>query len=325
MLDAALLAVGLAVLVVGGDGLVRGASALARQLGVSPLVVGLTVVAFGTSAPELAVNGLAALRGDTALSFGNIVGSNVANIGLIVASASLVRPLVVRSSVITREIPMMLLGSLAVVVLAFDRVRGETVESYDRYDGLVLLLFFSVFLYTTLIEVLSGRAEDPLLAQAEEVAPGERLASPLPSLLLVVAGLAGLVAGAELTVRSAVALAEALGVPKAVVGLTLVAVGTSLPELVATLVATFRGQADLAVGNVVGSNLFNLLFILPLTAIVRPVPVPAAGHWDLAVMLLMSVALLGVAMTHRRQVVRAEGLVLLVLYFVYLGSRAVSA
>jgi len=321
LLDLLQLLAGLAILVAGGEILVRGASALARSFGVSPLVIGLTVVAFGTSAPELAVNGLAALEGTPELSFGNVIGSNIANIALILGVLALIRPLEVESSVVSREIPMMLLATAAVIVLGSDRIRGS-VEGYDRSDGLILLLFFSVFLYYTLAEVLRRRTADPLFTQARQLGGPTRLHAAVPSGLLVGGGLAALSGGAHLTVQAAVSLAEAFEVPSVFVGLSLVAFGTSLPELATSLVAARRGQVELAVGNIVGSNLFNLLFILAVTSALRPIPLPAGGHFDLGMLALVSLALLFVANTHGRRIVRVEGALLLTIYASYLMGRA---
>jgi cation:H+ antiporter len=322
MLDALCLAAGLALLLGGGHMLVRGASGLARDLGVPPLVVGLTVVAFGTSAPELAVNVTAALRGDTALSFGNVVGSNIANIGLILAVASMMRPLEVRGTVISREIPMMLVATAAVIVLGLDRIVAAS-EGYDRSDGLILLLLFAVFLYYTVAEVLRGRARDPLLAQAAERAAAGRLYSIAASTVVAVVGLAVLVGGAEITVRAAVGLATELGVPDSVVGLTLVAVGTSLPELATSIMAVRSGQVDLAVGNVVGSNIFNLLFILGITSSIRAVPMPEGGSSDLIALAAFSAALLTVSLSQQKRIVRPEGAGLLALYLGYSATRVI--
>lgn len=320
MLDLLQLVAGLAILLGGGEMMVRGASALARLLGVSPLVIGLTVVAFGTSAPELAVNGLAALQNNAELSFGNIIGSNIANIALILGCMALVRPLDIESSVVSREIPMMLLATAAVLVLGTDRIRGSA-EGYDRYDALILLLFFSVFLYYTLAEVLRRRTTDPLFTQARQLGHPTRLKSVVGSLLLMAGGLAALSGGAQITVNAAVSLAEALEVPSVLVGLTLVAFGTSLPELATSLVAVRRGQVELAVGNVVGSNLFNLLVVLAVTALLRPIPLPANGHFDLGVMALLSVALLLVSHSHGRRIVRVEAALLLTIYVSYILRR----
>lgn len=313
ILDAVILLVGLALLLAAGDILVRGASTLARRLGVSPLVIGLTVVAFGTSAPELAVNVLAALEGSTALSFGNIVGSNIANIALILGCAALIRPLAVQGSVIVREIPMMLLATAAFLIMEFDRLRGAA-EEFDRSDGLLLLLLFGVFLYYTVAEVVRMRGKDPLATQMTEAGTPGRGRSILLSALLVAGGLAGLIGGARLTVSGAVAIAQALAVPRVVISLTVVAPGTSLPELATSVMAAMRGHADLAVGNVVGSNIFNVLFIMGVTAMIRPVAVPTMGQVDLLVMTAVSVVFLPLAVTGGRRIVRSEGAFLVVLY-----------
>jgi len=320
VLDLIWLALGLALLLGGGEMLVRGASGLAREFGVPPLVIGLTVVAFGTSAPELAVNVTAAWHGDSALSFGNVVGSNIANIGLILGVSATVRALEVHGTVISREIPMMLVATAAAVVLGLDRIVAAP-EHYDRSDGLMLLLLFGVFLYYTIAEVLRGRGRDPLVRQAEARGATGRLQTIASSTVVALVGLGTLVGGAELPVGSAVALATALGVPKAVVGLTLVAVGTSLPELATSVIAVRAGQLDLAVGNVVGSNIFNLLFVLGATATVGNVPVPQAGGTDLAALALFSAALLTVARSQRHRIVRLEGIALLVAYLAFTGWR----
>ena len=213
-----------------------------------------------------------------------------------------------------REIPMMLVASAAVLVL------GLRVEVYDRTDGIILLLFFSIFLYYTVMEVLRGRRSDPLLQESKAAVP-TREWSTLTHALLAISGLGGLIAGAEATVTGAVSLAEILGVPRAVVALSVVAVGTSLPELVTSLVAARRGQVDLAVGNVVGSNIFNLLFVLAVTSVLRPVAIPAAGVSDLLVMAGMSAVLLLFGVTHGRRIVRGEGALLLAAYLGYLVLR----
>ncbi len=317
--DIGLLALGLGLLLGGGHALVTGASALARRLGVSPLLIGLTVVAFGTSAPELAVSLDAALAGRGGIAFGNVFGSNLANIGLILGIGALVRPLVIGSGILVREIPLMLLATVAAVVLALDPWLRDAPAVFDRADGVMLLLLFALFLYMAVGDVLRGRADDALVraAGAPPLLPipkGERVGR---NVVLIVAGLAGLFFGGDLTVDSATSIARALGVTEAVIGLTIVAVGTSLPELVASVIAASRGETDLAVGNVVGSNLFNLLFILGTTAAVAPVPVPAGGVWDLAAVTLITVALLPLAVTHGRRLVRWEGAALLLGWVAY--------
>ncbi len=318
LLNLFLLAIGITLLLGGGEFMVRGASALARAVGVSALIIGLTVVAFGTSAPELAVNLTAAWNGNGEISFGNVIGSNIANIGLIVGVAALIKPLEIHGTVIRRELPMMLLGTAAAVIMGLDDVLRGTPPAYDRADGLVLLLLFCIFIHYTASEVLRQRASnhDPLLDDAEAMAGGGD-GQVGRNLLLTLAGLAALVVGAQITVDAAVALARAFGVPQVFIGLTVVAVGTSLPELVTSVVATYRGQTDIAVGNVVGSNIFNLLLILGLSATTRTVPVPASGRTDLMVLAGLSLLLLPFTISHNRHVVRWEGAVLLTLYLAY--------
>jgi cation:H+ antiporter len=317
-MDPLWLLLGLMLLLGGGDALVRGAAALARRLGISPLVVGLTVVAFGTSAPELAVNVTAALRGSGALSFGNVIGSNLANIGLIVGVAALLRPLKVQASVVRRDLPMMLLATAVVFVFALDSIlAGSASSGYERGDGIVLLLLLSVFIYYTAVVVFRQRRAG---GGAVGLAPGSW--SVPVSLALAAAGLVALVVGAHFTVQGAVGIARAAGISEAVIGLTLIAIGTSLPELSASLVAAWRGQAAMAIGNVIGSNLFNLLLVLGTTATIQPIPVPERGLLDLTVLSLLSVLFWLVCRTPERKIIRAEGALLLVMYVLYVSVRA---
>ena len=323
VLSLVLMLIGLTLLVGGAESLVRGASALARRLGVPPIVVGLTVVAFGTSTPELAVNVAAALDGNTGLSFGNVVGSNIANTGLILAVAALVRPLEVHASVVNREIPMLLLGTAAAIAMAFDRrLDGAAIDAFGRGDGAVLLLLFGVFLYYTIVGALRQRGGRD--AYVEELHDDVAAQPPQPlwiSLLLTVGGLVGVIFGGNWTVDNAVVLARQAGVPDAVIGLTFIAVGTGLPELVTSVIAAKRGHSDLAIGNVVGSNIYNLLFVQGATAAIRPVAVPAGGHADLLVMAAMTVSLLPLAMFRERRIGRTGGLLLLTAYIVYVVWR----
>lgn len=320
MIDALILALGLGLLLLGGDWVVRGSTGLARRLGVSPLVVGMTILGFGTSAPELAVNITASVRGTGAVAFGNIAGSNVANVGLILGITAMLRPLAIHSTVLTREMPMMLLASSAALVMGFDGLRGLPTSDYDRPEGLLLLLLFVVFLYYTFGDAVRGRAADPLAEQSERHTAGAA-SGLLVSGALVTLGIVALVLGGRSTVSGAVAIASDLGVPEGIIGLTVVAVGTSLPELSASISAALKGEPDLAVGNVVGSNIFNLIFILGLTATARPVPVPPGGHWDLLAMVLFAAVLLPFAFT-RREISRTEGALLMAGYLVFVVMRA---
>lgn len=325
--DLVLLAMGIVMLTAGGETVVRGATALAQRLGVSTLVIGLTVVAFGTSAPELAVNVIAAIQDQGAISFGNIFGSNMANIGLIIGCTAILRPIVIKDVVIRRELPMMLLATAGALAMGFDNAlsAGGAVPSrqdfYTRSDGILLLMFFMVFLYYTVGDFVRQRSNGERSRQ-DGGASAETGSTPWRTLGLIAVGLALLIGGADVTVHAAVNLARALGVSEELIGLTLIAVGTSLPELVASVAATVRGHAELAIGNVVGSNVFNLLLVLGVTSIVRPVPVPPGGHWDLLVVAGLSLVLFAVSLSYRREIVRTEACVLLAVYLGYLAWRS---
>ena len=314
LLDVLWLLIGLALLFGGGEALVRGAVAVASRLRVPPLVIGLTVVAFGTSMPELTVNLDAAVRQVPDISFGNIVGSNIANVGLLLGLTALIAPVAVHASVVVREIPMMILVSAAgLVLVADDFLAGRGANQIDRGDGLVLLLLFALFMYSLIADVVKGSAD------ADPAPPS---AGAWRSAGLIAAGLAGLMVGAQLTVTGAVGLAQTMGVPQVVIALTLVAVGTSLPELMTSLVAARRGQTDLAVGNIVGSNVFNLAFIMGLSAVIDPIGVPSGGTVDVVVMLGFALLLLPMAVTNRT-ISRREGLVLLLLYSAFMVWQAI--
>lgn len=311
-----LFVIGLGGLYVGAEGFVRGSAGLAERLGISRLVIGLTLVAFGTSAPELAVSLLAALKGTTALAVGNVVGSNIANIGLILAIAALIRPLKVRSSIVRREVPFMIAVSLLFYLLALN-------GAISRLDGGVLIATLGLFLALMFVYRAEGLLEE---SETSLEAPLSAGASPSNSKtkalvlsgLLALGGLLVLLVGARLLVDSAVVLARALGVSEGVIGLSLVAVGTSLPELATSVVAALRRETAISVGNIVGSNIFNLLSVIGLVALVQPLPV--AGDWlrlEIPVMLLFSLTLVPV-LGKQARVERWEGGLLLAGYLAFL-------
>src|SRR5687768_4924590 len=321
-----LIVVGLVLLVIGANTMIRGASALAASLGVPPVVIGLTIVAFGTSAPELVVNVTAAISGKAQLAFGSIVGSSTINLGWVLALTALVRPIKVERSIISREIPMMLLGTLAFGSLAADQFLDHSPENLlTRGNGVILLLLFCVFIYYTISSVLltpkKMREEDPF---AEEVAEGLEKRRPMSmpvSIGLTIGGLVMLVIGGRLTVYAAVKVASALGMPEFLIGLTIISFGTTLPELVTGILATRRGEGDIAMGNVVGSNIFNLLFIGGTVSVISPIPVPPGGLGDLLLLSFLTAISLPIAIRGRRTVTRAEGAFLLVIYLSYLVWR----
>ena len=301
--DVALVTAGLLALFFGGDRLVGGAVALAERAGISPLVIGLTIVGFGTSAPELVTSIQAALDGSPGIAIGNVVGSNIANILLILGISALVAPIAVASQALRRDWPWM----------AFAAVLGSALlwSGYIGFpQGTVLLAGLAVYL------VISFRSGASDTSAADESGPTDgRL---LPALATFLVGLVLTLIGARLLVSGATSLAAGLGVPDAVIGLTIVAVGTSLPELVTSLTAARRGHADVALGNVIGSNIFNILCILGVTALIKPLTADYAGMLtDLLVMLGATGLLLILAATDRT-ISRREGGLLIALYGAYL-------
>jgi cation:H+ antiporter len=300
---------GLIALVAGGELLVRGASRLAGALGLSPLVIGLTVVAFGTSAPELAVSLAAGLGGNPAIALANVVGSNIFNILLILGVCAVAVPLVVAQQVVRLEVPILIVASLALLGLAADR-RIVPLEGALLFGGLVVY---------TVWAIRRSRRESAAVRAEYEAEFGRGRARLLLPAVLVVAGLALLVAGAQGFVAGAVALARAWGVDEVVIGLTIVAAGTSLPEVVTSLVASLKGERDIAIGNVIGSSLFNILSIAGLAAIVTPgglTVAPSLLALDLPVMVACAVACLPI-FAHGYRIARAEGAFFLALYVAY--------
>lgn len=306
-----LLILGLALLVGGAEFLVRGASSISKRLGVPSLVIGLTIVAFGTSAPELIVNLVSALNGSSGIALGNIIGSNIANIFLILGICALIRDLKVQSSTTWKEIPFAVLAVAAVLVGANDiALDGMPANVLTRTDGLLLIGFFAIFLYYTVLLFKNGNGA----ADDGEIT----LYSSQLSLVMILGGLAGLFFGGQMFVEQATYLARLAGVSDLVIGLTVVAVGTSLPELATSIIATRRGQADIAIGNVVGSNIFNVFWILGITSVITPIAISYGSNMDILVALLASV-LLFVAMFlgKRHRLERWQGVVFLLLYVLY--------
>lgn len=321
-LQVGLLGAGITLLIIGGDVLVRGAVSIADRLGVPAIIIGLTVVAFGTSAPELALNIAAALKGNDELSFGNIVGSNIANTGLILGLSAMMLPLLVNNSVVRRELPLMIVASIATAAMAILPIgSGEWQQGVlSRMDGVLLLAGFAL---TMLLIFRSARSPsgEPVVeleAEIQELREAARQQPVWRGVVFVLLGLVALVAGGRLSEGSASSIAGALGMSNEMIGLTVVAVATSLPELATSLAAIRRGQVDIAVGNVVGSNLFNLLLVLGVTSTIAPVDVPGGGYAALGVMLVLGVLLLPMSMTGGRTVSRIEGSSLLLIWLGYM-------
>lgn len=324
-MDLVYLVGGFVLLVAGGEWLVRGSVSLARAVGVSTLLISLTVVAFGTSAPELAVNVIAALDGKSGINFGNIIGSNIANVGLILGITALLAPIQVHKSVILREIPIMLVATFATLALALDSVWLDAeADTMQRTDGLILLGAFGAFMVYTLLVARRQRQNGDAYADDVEQEVVDKTIGTGKAVLLTLMGLAGVIIGGDLVVNGAVGIAKGLGISEAIIGLTIVAVGTSLPELVTCVIAVRHSHTDLAIGNIVGSNIWNLLLILGVSVTIGPFALPAGGAMDVLVMLGLSIVLLPITVS-QRQIGRLEGGVLFLLYLGYMSYRVAEA
>ena len=298
---------GLIMLFIGAEGLIRGSSNLAIKIGRTPLVVGLTVVAFGTSTPELVVSLKAALLGNSSIALGNVVGSNVANIALILGVAAIIRPLKVHANVIMREIPIMIGITVLLLILIID---GEV----GFIDGLIFVL--GIIAYTVVNVIMARKEKNPEVDAEFEEGLKSKLGVSI-SIVFMVVGLGLLIAGANFFVKSAVAIAKLFEMSDAVIGLTIVAIGTSLPELITSIVASYKKEADIAIGSVVGSNIFNILSILGITALIFPVSSAGINIIDLSVMLFTAIILFPLSRTGF-SITRLEGAFLLAGYVVYI-------
>ena len=311
-MDILLLIVGLGLILAGANFLTDGSAAVAQRLRVPEFIIGLTIVAVGTSTPELVVSVLSAIAGKSDVAIGNIVGSNIFNVFVILGVCALIRPLPLTRSTIRRDIPIGMVVSLLLFVLASDALLhlGPT-DRLGRGDGILMLILYVALMWYTIRA--AGRTEE---------APAEGTKAPMAAWLaavMIVGGLAGLVFGGELFLDSATALARQLGVSESVIAITLVAGGTSLPELASSVVSLVKGKADMALGNVIGSNIANILLILGLSATINPLTMGGITTTDLAVVILTSLLLFLTAFTFRRRAVdRWEGVIFLVIYALYI-------
>lgn len=316
---------GLLVLIGGGALLVRGASQMATAFGIPPMLVGLTIIGFGTSTPELVVNIAAALSGTSGIAFGNVIGSNISNVGLVLGAAAVMAPITLQSNVIRRELPLFLLATTMMVVMVLDGPLAARPAEIDRGDSVLLMLVFCIFLYFIAMDLSRGKQADRLLT---EIGGHPKVLAPAATRwqwLLIVGGCALLFAGGEVTIRNAVALSGQLGVPPAVIGLFVIAIGTSMPELATSVIAAIKKESDLAIGNVIGSNIFNALFVLPVSGLISVIDVPRGGVGDLVFSWLLAAVLVPVFLFGRARLGRPAGLAFIVAYVIYALGRVSGA
>ena len=322
-----LLIAGLVLILGGANYMTDGAAAIARRFGISDMVVGLTIVAFGTSAPELTISLISAIRGETAMSIGNaqlalgnVLGSNIFNIFMIIGAVALVKPIKVERSIMTNEIPLVIISSLAMLAIgASPWLGGAASPVISRSDGILLVLFFAIFLRYVFASATSGAQPAP---EADAEAGTEKRPAMWLSAVMVLGGLAALVFGGDMFVDSASEIASALGVSDAVIGLTIVAAGTSLPELATSVVAAVKGNPGIAVGNVIGSCIFNVFFVLGLSAVARPLLFGDIRIFDLLTLTAASLLfwLFGWFFGDKK-ITRTEGALLVAAYIAYILFR----
>ena len=311
MLDTIFLIGGLALILLGANGLTDGAAAVAKRFNISDLVIGLTIVAFGTSAPELVISAMAAIGGSAEMAIGNVVGSNIFNVLMIIGVTALVMPIQVGEGTLSKEIPLVILASLALAFCGNDvLLDGGQTNTISRIDGLIMLCFFLIFMRYTFAIARNGGDE----------AEGEKI-KKMPiwkSALFILGGLAGLIYGGQLFVDGASGIASSLGVSESIIGLTIVAGGTSLPELATSVTAALKKNSGIAIGNVIGSNLFNVFFVLGCSATISPLPMGGINNVDMAVLIGSAILFWLVGwFFKKRTITRVEGILLVICYVAY--------
>ncbi len=315
-MDYLLLIVGLGLILLGANYLTDGASAIARRFGLSDLMIGLTIVAIGTSAPELTISVISAAQGNTGIAIGNVVGSNIFNILVVVGIVALIRPIKVTSGLMSNEIPLVVLSSVALLAIGMSPMLDGSEAIVTRVDGILLLLFFAIFM-----RYLFSQAKNPEVSDADVLQPTDNVKkiNIWLACVYVLGGLAGLVYGGDLFVDKASAIAKTWGISDAVIGLTIVAAGTSLPELATSAVAAIKGNSDLAIGNVVGSNIFNIFMVLGVSSVVRPLQFGGITSIDLYLLTGASLLLWLLGWLFGNKVInRIEGGVLVMVYIAYM-------
>lgn len=312
MLTYILFIAGFFILIKGAGFLVDGSASIAKKLKISSIVIGLTIVAFGTSAPEFIVNIFASAQGNSEIAIGNILGSNIANILLILGISAIIYPITAKKNTVLKEIPLSLLAIIILGFMANDTIiDGGIFSSITRIDGLILLSFFTIFLYYTF--GITKSTDD--IVEKDQI----KVFSYTKATLFILLGLAGLVVGGKWIVDGAVKIAELFNVSQSLIGLTVVAIGTSLPELATSAVAAYKKQSDIAIGNVVGSNIFNIFWILGASAVIRPLPFSASSNSDIAMTIFASILLFLVMFVGKKRVIeRWQGVFMITTYVGYI-------
>lgn len=304
-----LIIIGFVLLIYGANFLIDGSSAIAKRLKITELVIGLTLVAFGTSAPEFFVNILASVKKEADIAIGNILGSNIVNILLILGISSIIYPLTLKKSTVRKEIPLSMLAAIVFVLLANG---GSSFLGLTRADGLILVVFFLFFLYYVFTIGKSKNETFDATIHAHSLAR---------SLILIILGLVGLLIGGNLVVQNAVLVASTLGISEAVIALTIIAVGTSLPELATSVVAAYKKQPDIAVGNIVGSNIFNIFWVLGISSIINPLPFSPVLFFDAGVVIFATLLLFVAMFIGKKHILeRWQGIIFVLLYIAYIIS-----
>jgi len=316
-LEITLFILGIILLIKGADWLVDSASSLAKKFGVSTLIIGLTVVAFGTSMPELVVNVIAAIKGASGVAFGNIIGSNISNILLVLGITALITNVRAHYSTVWKEIPFALLSVLVLFVLSNKIINGTRILFLDRADGLIMLFFFGIFLYY---------ANELIYIRKLKKKKEKKVKTEIPKLkskklvLYFILGLISLYLGGKWVVDGAVFIAQGFGLSEFLISATIIAIGTSLPELVTSVTAALKKDVDLAIGNIVGSNIFNILWILGFTSLISPIKIPSFINLDIAFLLITTLLLLLFMFTGKKQEIeRKHGVLFILLYIFYIA------
>lgn len=332
-MDYILLLIGFVLLIKGADYFVDGASSIANSLKIPTLIIGLTIVAFGTSAPEAAVSITASLKNQNGMAMGNVIGSNIFNLLMVVGMASIIKPMIIQKSMIKKDIPFTILASILMFVVAGDMFfNGTNDNMLSRGDGIVLLIFFVIYMYSLFTMAINSRNSSLSNESAVTVEhidyssssgaiakPSESSISLNKAIIMSIVGIFGIVLGGKAVVSSASNIAATFGISDQIIGLTVVSIGTSLPEFVTSIIAATKGESDLALGNVIGSNIFNIIFILGISSVISPISINPKLFVDSIFMILATVLIYIFAISNKKKITKIEGLILVGLYITYMA------